>query len=409
MHTTLFSFVTAVLLSSLLIVVLYLSRKSAKTIRMLNFGYLACLYLFCLGRLFFSVELPFAAVIRAPSLMNPVHDVNEANLPMMEGAFLVSDLLLLVWAVGSSLLFAQFLIRYHRGKRDIDRLPKQENQVLQKILDELQRGNKRRIPIQVLCCSGLSTPCGIGLLRRQILLPSQEYTEEELFHILRHELQHFQTHDLLVKWMIRVFQCLFWWNPLVYLLGKDMDQVLEIKCDLSVVKNYSRQETLAYMRTIKNQLEQAIHTEKIVPVASASLVGNFAMSNVEERFLYLAESLKPNQRKELSKPAFAVLFVALIMASYSFVLQSSYEAPELDENGEKIQYMQEDEIKLLHKKDGSYQEICQDELVKVPNYIAEEMIERGKLNAKKVDRCPYISLNDQWLCAFSKRRRGMGS
>lgn len=377
MHITLFSFVTAVLLSSLLIVVLYLSRKSVKTIRMLNFGYLACLYLFCLGRMFFSVELPFAAVICAPPLMNPLHDVNEANLPMMEGAFLVSDLLLLVWAVGSILLFAQFLIRYHRGKRDIDRLPKQENQVLQKILDELQRGNKRPIPIQVLCCSGLSTPCGIGLLRRQILLPSQEYTEEELFHILSHELQHFQTHDLLVKWMIRVFQCLFWWNPLVYLLGKDMDQVLEIKCDLSVVKNYSRQETLAYMRTIKNQLEQAIHTEKIVPVASASLVGNFAMSNVEERFLYLAESLKPNQRKELSKPAFAVLFVALIMASYSFVLQSSYEAPELDENGEKIQYMQEDEIKLLHKKDGSYQEICQDELVKVPNYIAEEMIEQG--------------------------------
>ena len=377
MHITLFSFVTAVLLSSLLIVALYLSRKSVKTIRMLNFGYLACLYLFCLGRMFFSVELPFAAVIRAPSLMNPLHDVNEANLPMMEGAFWVSDLLLLVWAVGSILLFAQFLIRYHRGKRDIDRLPKQENQVLQKILDELQRGNKRRIPIQVLCCSGLSTPCGIGLLRRQILLPSQEYTEEELFHILRHELQHFQTHDLLVKWMIRVFQCLFWWNPLVYLLGKDMDQVLEIKCDLSVVKNYSRQETLAYMRTIKSQLEQAIHTEKIVPVASASLVGNFAMSNVEERFLYLAESLKPNQRKELPKPAFAVLFAALIMASYSFVLQSSYEAPELDENGEKIQYMQEDEIKLLHKKDGSYQEICQDELVKVPNYIAEEMIEQG--------------------------------
>lgn len=377
MHITLFSFVTAVLLSSLLIVALYLSRKSAKTIRMLNFGYLACLYLFCLGRMFFSLELPFAAVIRAPSLMNPIHDVNEANLPMMEGSFLVSDLLLLVWAVGSILLFAQFLIRYHRGKRDIDRLPKQENQVLQKILDELQRGNKRRIPIQVLCCSGLSTPCGIGLLRRQILLPSQEYTEEELFHILRHELQHFQTHDLLVKWMIRVFQCLFWWNPFVYLLGKDMDQVLEIKCDLSVVKNYSRQETLAYMRTIKSQLEQAIHTEKIVPVASASLVGNFAMSNVEERFLYLAESLKPNQRKELSKPAFAVLFVALIMASYSFVLQSSYEAPELDENGEKIQYRQEDEIKLLHKKDGSYQEICQDELVKVPNYIAEEMIEQG--------------------------------
>ena len=101
------------------------------------------------------------------------------------------------------------------------------------------------------------------------------------------------------------------------------------------------------------------------------------MSNVEERFSYIAASLKPTERKELPKPVFAVLFVVLIIVSYSFVLQSSYEAPELDENGEKIQYRQEDEIKLLHKKDGSYQEICQDELVKVPNYIAEEMIEQG--------------------------------
>ena len=72
MHITLFSFVTAVLLSSLLIVVLYLSRKSVKTIRMLNFGYLACLYLFCLGRIVFSIELPFTVAVNAPSLMNPV-------------------------------------------------------------------------------------------------------------------------------------------------------------------------------------------------------------------------------------------------------------------------------------------------------------------------------------------------
>lgn len=377
MYMTLFSFVTAVLLSSLLIVALYLSRKSAKTIRMLNFGYLACLYLFCLGRMFFSVELPFAAVIHAPSVMNPVHDFNEANLPMMKGDFPVSNLLLLVWAVGSTSLFAQFLIRYHRGRREIDRLPKQGNQVLQAVLDELQRGNKRYIPIQVLCCSGLSTPCGIGLFRRQILLPSQEYTEEELTHILRHELQHFQTHDLLVKWMIRVFQCLFWWNPLVYLLGKDLDQVLEIKCDLSVIKNYSKQETVAYMRTIKNQLEQAMDRKKVVPFGSASLVGNFAMSNIEERFLYMATSLKPTQRRELPKPVFAVLFVALIIASYSFVLQSRYEAPELDENGEKIQYMQEDEMKLLHLKDGTYQQIYENEAMLIPIEIAEEMIQQG--------------------------------
>ena len=370
MHITLFSFVTAVLLSSLLIVVLYLSRKSVKTIRMLNFGYLACLYLFCLGRMFFSVELPFTVVLAAPPLMNPVADI---YLDRPSQFFL----LLLLWAAGSVFLLARLLTRACSGRRAIDRIPKQENQVLQEALEELQREQKRRIPIQVLCCPGLSTPCGIGLVRRKILLPSREYSADELRHILRHELQHFQTHDLLVKWMIRVFQCLFWWNPLVYLLGRDLDQVLEIKCDLTVTKGYGKKETVAYMRTIKHQLKQTIDREKTVPLTSASLVGNFAISNVEERFLYLAESLKPTRRKALPKPAFAVLFAALILASYSFVLQPSYPAPEFDENGEKIQYMEIEDMKLVHKKDGTYEQIDPYGTVLVPSELAEEMIEEG--------------------------------
>ena len=370
MQITLSSFVTAVLLSSLLIMALYGSRKSAKTIWMLNFGDLACLYLFCLGRMFFSVELPFTVVIAAPPLMNPVADI---YLDRPSQFFL----LLLVWAAGSVFLLARLLTRACSGRRAIHRIPKQENQVLQEALEELQREQKCRIPIQVLCCHGLSTPCGIGLVRRKILLPSREYAADELRHILRHELQHFQTHDLLVKWMIRVFQCLFWWNPLVCLLGRDLDQVLEIKCDLTVTKGYGKKETVAYMRTIKHQLEQTIDREKTVPLTSASLVGNFAISNVEERFLYLAESLKPTRRKALPKPAFAVLFAALILASYSFVLQPSYPAPEFDENGEKIQYMEIEGMKLVHKKDGTYEQIDPYGTVLVPSELAEEMIEEG--------------------------------
>lgn len=377
MHVTLFSFVTAVLLSSLLIVALYLSRKSAKTIRMLNFGYLACLYLFCLGRMFFSVELPFTVVVNAPSLMNPVFDFQETDISMLGRSISISEVLLILWAVGAIFLLTRFFVRYYRGKREVDKIPKQENQAIQEVLNELQREHTRHYQIQVLCCPGLSTPCGIGLLRRQILLPSQEYTEEELFHILRHELQHFQTHDLLVKWMIRVFQCLFWWNPLVYLLGKDLDQVLEIKCDLSVIKGYSRKETAAYMRTIKNQLERSMDREKVAPVGSVALVGNFAMSNVEERFSYIVKSLKPNKWKELSKPVFTVLFLALIIGSYSIVLQSNFQEPEVDENGNHIDYMTQDDIRIRKLKDGTYEQVDKFGAVPIPKEVAENLIKQG--------------------------------
>lgn len=124
MHITLFSFVTAVLLSSLLIVVLYLSRKSVKTIRMLNFGYLACLYLFCLGRMFFSVELPFTIVVNAPTFMNPVSKFYRNTTLIAGSHFSKYELLLLLWAIGAIFLLTRFFLRYIGEKRRIDRLSK---------------------------------------------------------------------------------------------------------------------------------------------------------------------------------------------------------------------------------------------------------------------------------------------
>ena len=164
---------------------------------------------------------------------------------------------------------------------------------------------------------------------------------------------------------------------MVYLLGKDLDQVLEIKCDLSVVKNYSRQETLAYMRTIKNQLERSMDIEKTAPVGSTTLVGNFAMSNVEERFSYIVKSLKPNKWKELSKPVFTVLFLALIIGSYSIVLQSNFEEPEVDENGNHIDYMTQDDIRVRKLKNGTYEQVDKFGVVPISKEIAENLIEQG--------------------------------
>lgn len=151
----------------------------------------------------------------------------------------------------------------------------------------------------------------------------------------------------------------------------------EIKCDLAVVKNYNRKETAAYMRIIKNQLKRAMEMQETVPVGSASLIGNFAMSNVEERFSYIVASLKPTERKELPKPVFAALFVALIIASYSFVLQSSYEAPGLDEHGNRIDYIMQDGIKIRKLKNGTYEQVDEFGVVPIPKEIAEDLIEEG--------------------------------
>ena len=43
---------------------------------------------------------------------------------------------------------------------------------------------------------------------------------------------------------------IFWWNPLAYLLCKDLDQIIELNCDNAMSKKYSEMDTLYYLDTL---------------------------------------------------------------------------------------------------------------------------------------------------------------
>lgn len=60
--------------------------------------------------------------------------------------------------------------------------------------------------VTLLCNPHVPTPMLIGLSRPTIVVPRLAYVEEgreeELRHILHHELTHHQRHDLLLQWLV---------------------------------------------------------------------------------------------------------------------------------------------------------------------------------------------------------------
>ena len=104
----------------------------------------------------------------------------------------------------------------------------------------------------------MPAPFVIGLRRSCLLLPppalAAELSVTDWQNLLRHELTHYQRHDLFYKWLLLVCQCLHWFNPAVYLAGRQIEQDCEISCDLAVTGRMNETERRDYMRTILRML-----------------------------------------------------------------------------------------------------------------------------------------------------------
>ena len=87
-----------------------------------------------------------------------------------------------------------------------------------------------------LCQNALiNSPIMIGFFRPSIILPAKELGSKELSYIFAHELIHYKRRDMFYKWLIEIAACVHWFNPFVYLLGKEVNRTCELSCDEAVV------------------------------------------------------------------------------------------------------------------------------------------------------------------------------
>ena len=75
------------------------------------------------------------------------------------------------------------------------------------------------------------TAMATGTLFPTIWINSQTLKSPQLNSILLHELTHLKQFDPTLKWLIQLAKRVFWWNPLVHLLIKKIDLLIEMRCD----------------------------------------------------------------------------------------------------------------------------------------------------------------------------------
>lgn len=255
MSVSVFSFWMAMLCSTVLILLVHLLRKKPGFIRSFGVSTLLFLYFLCFFRMVVPLELPFVQVIGLEKGYAALFELARAGEVALQGFQLnLLEFLFILWVGVAVCRFLYFVGRYLWEKRKLERFQHNRSPLAEQVFARVQEESSKHLQVRVFVCPDIPGPMGIGIRKKDILLPHRDYTEEELYYVLQHEYTHFVHRDLTVRFLTCVFVCVFWWNPAVYLLNRDVEQMLEIKCDLAVTDGRSKSEKIAYLTAILSAL-----------------------------------------------------------------------------------------------------------------------------------------------------------
>ena len=95
-----------------------------------------------------------------------------------------------------------------------------------------------------------ATPMLIGVFTPAIILPDREYTDEQLRSVLLHELTHLRRKDVVVKWLSVLTNTVHWFNPIVWLVRREIDCACELSCDEAVIQSLDTDGRQSYGDTL---------------------------------------------------------------------------------------------------------------------------------------------------------------
>ena len=166
--------------------------------------------------------------LRAPDMALAGPDRQAAGLDLLS---LLPGLLVILWGTVAAALALRAVWQYVRCLRALERESRPAGERAQAVYEDACRMLGVTRPPRLLVCPGLRSPMQAGLLRPMVLLPDENSGEEVLRAAFLHELTHYRRLDLCYKWLGEAAVCVHWFNPLVYVLRRELSRECELSCD----------------------------------------------------------------------------------------------------------------------------------------------------------------------------------
>ena len=162
----------------------------------------------------------------------------------------------ILWLSVTLICFTYKVISYlrlirliHFGANKID-----SHRILEIYNNELTISNVMK-PLPLYVNAHANSPMLVGIFRPAIYIPNLEISNDELKYIFRHELTHYKRLDFIYKWFVQITLCLHWFNPIMYMLNKEISRVCELSCDELVIRHLRTEERVLYGDALMSSLK----------------------------------------------------------------------------------------------------------------------------------------------------------
>ena len=253
--------------------------------------------------------------------------------------------------IGSILIFTYLGIKIYKFHKVMKGSALNENSLCKEKIREF--GLKRKVEIYIN--NNLKTPLTFGILKPKIILQDHILADEELLdHVLIHELMHIKKFHILLNHLVNIVACIYWYNPLLWLSLKYLDQDIEINCDKLVVQQLgdTRKNRKTYCSSMLKLVEREFY----------------------ENNLYL--KLNPNiERMEIIK-----IWKKTLLGLISFILAFAFSLPVFA----NVTDLSQDRVEVLGQELNNF-EINNGGKVEIIGYKEYDKLELGKISSIKSD------------------------
>lgn len=161
------------------------------------------------------------------------------------------DIVAYLWMTGCLLFLSVHIFSFLHYKRRINKkgIVVEEDYILQQVC-KLSGKLQIKPDISILRYKDAGSPMVIGFLKPVLVLPDCDYSKEELYFVLKHELVHIKRHDIYCKLLFVLANAVHWFNPFMYIMQKEAVVDMELSCDEKVIQQTAYAVRKAYTETL---------------------------------------------------------------------------------------------------------------------------------------------------------------
>ncbi len=219
----------------------------------------------------------------------------------------IKDVLLIAYSLGFVLIGAYFFVQYYVfRKRLLNSTTVIEEAETINIFTEKCSSKGVNKKIKLLKSPAASFPMLVGLFKPAIILPEKAYKKADLEMIFEHELTHVFRGDIAYKTLALFVNVVHWFNPIVYLAVKQINEACEYACDETVTRTMDGEVKKEYGKMLIMQVASSLHK----PQFYVGLAESGSSKNILKRRISIIMNSKKYKRVAISIVAVAILIVS---------------------------------------------------------------------------------------------------